>query len=239
MDFVRFRFDPLPRDLADYAPRLMDLSWNRSADHAFTPMNPVDESPLPESTAVDGYQIRLLSTDVDPAPPTAIRLTIRAGQDNCPGNNACVVVFPPVGEFKSTAFQRRLLATLLKHWPVDSGSSSSHAFSEAVYMSDPDLYKKREERVPFEIGWLTYVRREGIAAALPAGTRVEPFGEPPGTLITLDGDQFEPENPAQIEQALRIREALRAADLLRDPAITPWSQIDRSIRPLRERRRRE
>ena len=54
------------------------------------------------------------------------------------------------------------------------------------------------------IGWLTYVRKAGLAEVLPPGTKVESFGEPPGTLITLNGERFEPDSPEQRVQALAV-----------------------------------
>ena len=238
-DLVRMCDAPVPEDLTGYAGPLMDIGWDRLASYAFEPMNPEGESPLPESTSVQGYEVALYSAPPEDRSSRAVKVILRVGVDNFRGPNVCTLSFGDVEPFSSTGFQRELLATVMAHWPVDTSTLSSFAFSDEVHGSDPELYRS-DRPPPLNIGWLTYVRRAGLAEALPAGTKVEPFGEPPGVLITLDGDHFEPDNPEQIAQVLKIREALRAANLLGNPSDTPDTEIDlKALPPLRENRRRE
>ena len=238
-DLVRMRDLPVPEDLSGFADPLMNIAWDRQVSHAFEPMNPRDESPLPESTNVDGYQVSFYSAPPEDRYPRSVRVILRAGMDNNPIANVCTLVFGELEPFTLTGFQRELLIAVMAHWPVDASTLTSFPFSKQVHGSDPELHK-RDRPPPLNIGWLTYVRRAGLVEALPPGTKAEPFGEPPGVLITLDGDRFEPDNPEQMAQALEIREALRAANLLANPAETPSAEIDRATtRPLRENRRRE
>ena len=238
-DLVRMCNLPVPEDLSEFASPLMDIAWDRLASYVFEPMNPEDESPLPESINVDGYRVSFYSAPPDDRSPRAVEVILRAGVDSNPISNVCTLVLGDIEPFTWPSFQRELLATVMAHWPVDASTLSSFVFSEAVDESNPDLHRP-DRPSPLDIGWLTYVRRAGLVEVLPPGTKVEPFGEPPGVLITLDGDRFEPDNPEQIAQALKIREALRAANLLGNPAVTRSPKIDfKTLPPLRENRRRE
>jgi len=238
-DVAQRRYLPVSESLSGFGEPLMQCAWDRLAAYAFEPMNSVDESPLPESTSVQGYRITFYSAPPDDRYPRAVEVYVRAGIESRGASNVCTLVFGYIEPFTSTGFQRELLATVMAHWPVDSSTLDTLSFGEAVCGNAPDLYKL-DRPAPLNIGWLTYVRKAGIGEALPPGTKVEPFGETPGVLITLDGDRFEPDNPKQIAQALEIREALRAANQLGNPAETPGTEIDsKTIRPLRKNRRKD
>ena len=236
-DTVRMRDLPVPADLSEFVAPLMDIAWDRQALYAFEPMNAEDESPRPESTNVDGYRIALYSAAPDYQSPRAVKVIVAAGVTSSPVPNGCTLTFGDIEPFTSTGFQRELLATVMAHWPVDTSTLSSFEFDQAVCGDAPVEYTN-DRPDDLSIGWLTYVRRAGLIEALPPGTKAEPFGEPPGVLITLNGDRFEPGTPEQIAQARRIREALRVADLLGDPADTPRNEVDhKTIRPLRKNQR--
>lgn len=233
MDLVGLRYLALPEDREAAHALFMDLAWSRKARLAFDPMNETDESPYPNSTAALGYSLNFL-THRDEHSPNSIEISLSAGvTDNLTGNG-CVVDFERPTIPSSPLFQRQLLVRLMRVFPVDSAFVTSDGFLKALQVRDQVQFKRIDVQ-PMFIGWLTYMRRAGVAEALPPGTAAEPFGEPPGVLYSLDGEQTPMPTDAQVEQAIRIREALTAAGVGGDPAITPRDEIKRDNRRPRKR----
>lgn len=219
----------LPADLIGFEATVMHWAWDRNAPWVFEPMNPQDNSPYPESTFKMGYGLtffRGARRNGD-----WMTIAVSAGRDNTQ-SNVCTFLLPNNPRFRDPALQRRLLATILAHWPTDYTRVGSPHFLMAAKLP-PEATGAR--RSWMRIGWMTYIRRQGIAEALPPGTQVEPFGPPPGVLITLK-DDGPPGGPEQLAESIRIRDSLYQAGLLVDPSWTPFEEMDRRLPPLREKR---
>ena len=220
----------LPADLIGFEATVMHWAWNRNANWVFEPMNPKDNSPYPESTYTMGYGLtffRGARRNGD-----WMTIAVSAGRDNTEPN-VCTVVLPDNPKFRDLALQRRLLATILAHWPLDYAGVDDRVFQKAVDLPQETTGARRPW---MSIGWLTYVKRPGIAEALPPGTQVEPFGPPPGVLITLK-DDGPLGGPQQMAESIRIRDCLYEAGLLVYPSWTPFEEMDRRLPPLREKKR--
>ena len=83
---------PLPTDLDGFHTVIQQWAWDRGANWAFEPMNPEDESPLPESTHPLGFHVTFVGSAAHPK--ALSKLSIRAGGDGVLPN-ALLIMFPP------------------------------------------------------------------------------------------------------------------------------------------------
>lgn len=126
------------------------------------------------------------------------------------------------------------MSVVIRSWWPDEARLSTGSFT--LRTNDPNRFKMPIP--PVSIGWMTYIRRPGIQTAVPPGTMVEQFGEEGAMLITLDGGRVYSDCEAQVEQALAIRESLRAHGMLDSQAHPPKAYRKLAARPpLRARRR--
>ena len=106
----------------------MEAGWDREATAPFFPMDPGDQSALPESLHVDGHSLRLVT-------PTAIwhqgfGLYVRAGAQGDGLPNLCTVTIPGAWPaIKRPAFE--LLTLLMKHWSALAGCVTTPRFADA------------------------------------------------------------------------------------------------------------
>jgi hypothetical protein len=117
-------------------------------------------------------------------------------------------------EFQGQPLMGALLATVVRHWPVDYANVACRGWNSTINWNEGDdalLGCRRAERI--EVGWLTYAKDASIAQALPPEVRVSALG--PGVVFQLTDHFASYENADDIALGKKVRNALAAAGRLR------------------------
>lgn len=91
---------PLARQRPELVEMLMDYAWDRQEHWAFLPSTE-DESPMPESTSLGGFAVRLFRREGN---KDEWEVYVRAGTESSPNPNVVSIVIPPVEHFEAPTF---------------------------------------------------------------------------------------------------------------------------------------
>jgi hypothetical protein len=165
-----------------------------------------DGLPALDSICNIGYSCILLSHPKDtPADCDAnVQLSFNSGMGYGQGGGI-TIQFPATGapEFYELAFQKKMFRVLIDVFQPDSALIWLLEFARAV---GQQLYTE------IDVGTIHYFTDPRIIAALPRDIEREPFGK--GTLVIISREPPDPNNVKQVNDVIRVREALRARGLL-------------------------
>lgn len=113
-------------------------------------------------------------------------------------------------QFRTDAgLARNLLATLVKHWPVEI---ANYGF-EGIHSVVNRVGDNARGRKHLELNWLTYSDDPTVAEGLPPDIEVQRMG--PGIVFQLTHEILSQHRPEHVALAEQVRDSLRAAGKLK------------------------
>jgi hypothetical protein len=166
-----------------------------------------DGTPLPHTRSVIGFGVSVLAQAQDASAhekdEAAILLEFRGASVSLSATSQARIELPLRAPWTDPARLRAVLAAL-----IDAGNAN------AGWVLRGSFDIRMREQSPERAGafWMMYVARPSVTACLPPFVTREPFAR--GELIVLSPHPPDPDNPADIEAATRLRAALGEFGLL-------------------------
>ena len=166
----------------------------------------VDGTLLPHTRSVIGFSATLFAQSVSEPPgelAANVITLIFNGAAGLFGVSQTRIEFPELAPWTDPARLRVVLAALIEVGQANSGRIFRASFDIRMRWQSPDRAGA---------DWIIYIARPSVTACLPPLITREPFAH--GELLYLSPHLPDPENPADIETATRVRAALGEFGLL-------------------------
>lgn len=191
-------------DFSDFEGKLLPLIHDKK--RCYENPDPTNKGFTLDSIGFAGFRASYSNTDAD---NFTLTLSIAAGAPEFHSSVVNIEFFKETNpSFYDYAFTSALMKLLINYCEPHYAFVISHPFWNAVEIEDEDGLNIRP------IGWLTYLADPRTAQLLPTDVEQEvlPTG---GTLITLQHEFPSADNPDDVAAAIRIRDVLLDAGLLR------------------------
>jgi Immunity protein 52 len=214
--------EPLALDGANIEAFVNKDGWDRESPWKPAPLDERGELTF-NSVGYDGFMFTVGNLNSKAKNNLQIRFTSTGSNPHNYGRGGLLMGFPYQGvpAFYEYDFLRHVVSVTVDYWKPEAARVNRYAFQDKV--------EGQSRAARHTIGWLNYIRRPGVCAAVPADVKCEPFGPEGGALITLQREPVSADDAQAVARAVRVRDALLPGGWLEFEAVQDKSAVGTSI----------